>query len=424
MDGALCPDGAHLQRPWLGLSLQLSRCAVVCTLRRLNFYCDKFPHFHSPTFYTHGAILTYPAPAVVFLKLFQPFHNIHCRTSTAVFLLCLFCATAVMLRRFFLALIRRGLHSRSALILCAGTWLTSYAFWFEVHQANIEWVVWMLVTLGVFSFWTSRYTLAAVLFGIAGSMKIFPFVLLGLLLARKQFRLVGLSLAVAASSTFVSLWLVNPNILESWRQTSAAMDFIRQSCMLQLPLFFTGFDHSLFVLLKCITPVLPPPERLSHLLNLYLLVTALAGCLLFVVRIRKLPVANQVLCLSTASILFPPMSYDYTLIHLYVPFAFLVFVALERQPRDQRPLLVAFSLLALIFSAQAEFILNGIRRGGQLKAVALLALFVLGLVHPFSEIEPASEAQLAHPPATASQERFAIHFSRLPLLLRQLVAKP
>ena len=118
------------------------------------------------------------------------------------------------------------------------------------------------------------------------------------------------------------------------------------------------------------------------LLHLYLAILALAGCVLFVTRIAKLPVVNQILALTVASILLPPVSYDYTLIHLYVPFALVVFAVLNREDHSA-PVLITFCLFAYLLSWQSEFILHGVRFGSQTKAVALLALLCVSVVYPF-----------------------------------------
>ena len=115
--------------------------------------------------------------------------------------------------------------------------------------------------------------------------------------------------------------------------------------------------------------------------------------MLFFVRIIKLPVVNQILCLSIASILLPPVSYDYTLLHLYAPFVLITFVALQQRDKPTRPhLQVALALFAFLLSSQEEFILHGDRFAGALKAIALLALFILSVARPFA-LEPGMAGQ-------------------------------
>jgi hypothetical protein len=157
--------------------------------------------------------------------------------------------------------------------------------------------------------------------------------------------------------------------------------------MLHLYPIVSGFDHTLWALLKASLPHLPPTPQLNRLLSLYFAITSISGIALFFVRIVKLPLVNQILCLSIASILFPPVSYDYTLLHLYAPFVLITFVALRQRDKPSHALQVTLALFAFVLSFQQEFILHGERFAGPLKAVALLALFVVSVACPF-DLQP------------------------------------
>ncbi len=380
--------------------------------RRQEIFCDfssyieKFRFFHRARFYDIGPPLTYPAATVVLFKPFLliiPSHHSTwiptiCYIATILFISW---ALLIVLGR---SLIVRGLAPRAASFFVCATYFSSFAFWFEVHQGNIEFFVWLTTTAALWAFWTRRTWTAALFLGLAISMKIFPAVYLLLLLSRKQYRQAALSIFVAALNTVFSLWLVCPDIVVSWRGTSAAVA-VFHTYMLRLFLIETGFDHSLFALFKRLLPTLPPPEQVDHLLTLYLVFATLTGLIVYFLRLRKLPVANQLLCLTVASILLPPISFDYTLLHLYAPFVLLVFVALERArseaPRtSNRDLLLGFSLFAFALSFQSEFIVHGLRFSGQLKAVALLLLAFVSLICPFpmDEDRISSEAAIAEEP--------------------------
>jgi hypothetical protein len=157
--------------------------------------------------------------------------------------------------------------------------------------------------------------------------------------------------------------------------------------MLRLYFVTSGFDHALWSLLKTSLPHLPPPAQLNHLLTIYLATAAIAGVAVFFLRIVKLPLVNQIVCLSIACLLLPPISYDYTLVHLYPPFALITFIALQQRDHPSRPLQAALALFAFLLSFQEEFIWHTWRLGGPLKAIALLALFILSATYPFA-LEP------------------------------------
>ena len=137
-------------------------------------------------------------------------------------------------------------------------------------------------------------------------------------------------------------------------------------------------------------------RSLSHHLTVYLVIVSICGVCLYFLKIRKLPIiANQVLCLSVASILLPPLSFDYTLIHLYIAWGMLALFAQKQwmKERETVGLTSAFICLAILMSPESELILNGIRFGGQIKAVTLGGLMYIGLRYPFIEGEKAVAAQ-------------------------------
>ena len=207
-------------------------------------YCTKFFLFHSRAFFGYGPVLTYPAPTVALFKIFLPSSTLqqHYPISTLCFLASIVTSALLMPTFFYRALVLRGLSSRSAALYCSGIFLFSFPFWFELHQANIEFAVWIVLSIGIWAHWTSRSWLASICFGTAAAMKLFPIILLGLLLAKKQYRQMALSLVVAGAVTLAGLWLVCPDIAYSWHQTNAAIDSMRDVRMLHIPPIVSGFD--------------------------------------------------------------------------------------------------------------------------------------------------------------------------------------
>ena len=123
---------------------------------------------------------------------------------------------------------------------------------------------------------------------------------------------------------------------------------------------------------------------MALILHVFLLFAAVGGTATFFLRILRLPVANQVLCLCVASILLPPVSFDYTLLHLYVPWAIIVLLALERGARRTPGLIAVMVCFAFTMSIETEVILRGSTLDGPIKALALCALFALALCFPLA----------------------------------------
>jgi hypothetical protein len=118
---------------------------------------------------------------------------------------------------------------------------------------------------------------------------------------------------------------------------------------------------------------------------MYLAVAAVSGVALYFLRIRHLPIINQVLCLCIASILLPPVSYEYTLLHLYVAFGLLALFAQKMwSARVQIPgISAAMCCLAILVSPLSEVIYHMERFGGQIKAIVLVVLMIIALKYPF-----------------------------------------
>lgn len=354
-------------------------------------FFDKFHYFHSRAFYTQSAVLPYPAPTVAAYKPFliplpTPHHGAWAiaRFEGSMILLSL-----LLVILWYQALVKTGILKRMAALLVTVTYLCSFPFWFDVLQGNIEWLVWGLLSAALWAFCTSRFRTAAILIGIAGSMKIFPFIYVGLFLSVKRYRDTLLVLLAAVVSTLIGLWLVCPDVAYSWRQTILALTSFGHEYVVGVRPE-VGFDHSLFALIKLMKAA-HSPQGAATRPGPYLLVVAITGVLLFFLRIRHLPLPNQVLCLAISSVLLPPVSYDYTLLHLYAGLVLLTFVAIHRQDIQRRGLpqgpafglWAALLVLAFLLSPESELIWHGNRYAGQVKALALLALGYISLRYPF-----------------------------------------
>ncbi len=362
----------------------------------LNFD-PAFKHLHTAEFFSTRFPVPYMYPAAVaplysfFLGLPLRVRVFHC--TIAVILL----AAAIS---FGLYLWRNGLKWWRSALLGLGTLGLSYPALFELKQSNMEIFVCVLVAVGVLLFFQARFHWAAVCFGLAIAMKIFPFVYLGLFFSRRRYGAIGTAVVVAIVATLCSLAYLGPSITTAWHGVSNDLHYYQQT----VPTVMReeiGYDHTLFALLKRVIHQLLyrhiSGDRYDSLLRYYMPLVGVFGLLLYFLRIRHLPTVNQVLCLAIASILLPPTSYDYTLLHIYTPWALLVLFALSNNDRRTKGLTLAFICLALATSIETELIFHARSLGGQFKALVLLALFGIALRFPFKEladhsIEPSKTA--------------------------------
>lgn len=337
----------------------------------------RFEHYHALGFFHTGPYnFMYPAPAAFF---YEPFMRLPAGYQTATFVLALLTTFLAAGLLFAKALVRRKWTPPDAARTVIAGILLSYPLWFEMDRANIEMFLWATVALGVWAFVRGKESTAAVCFGLAASAKLYPVVYLGLFLARRRYRPILVGVLTASLSTVVGLWLMYPDISISFHQVQIGLQQFQSVFVHHIRPVEIGFDHSLFSVYKQICK--PNTERLQQIAPLYLLLAGVAGVVLFFTRIVRLPLANQVVLLTVATILLPPVSFDYTLLHLYTPLCFVLTLGPRLDTTKQGRLILL--LFALLLAPLTEFIWHGERLEGQIKALLLLALFVAGLIWHF-----------------------------------------
>ena len=340
-----------------------------------------FVHIHTLAFFAPGDHhFMYPPAATL---LYEPFALLPVHRVLA-FVLALSATVILMAGLFARALIRRGMKPREAALVVTLGVLLSYPLWFEMQRGNTEMFIWAITALGVWAFYRGKGYSAAACFGVVGAMKIYPAVLFGLLLARRQYRQIAFGLLVLVLLSIACLWLEYPNIMLSLRETVHGLQMFQYSYVQGRFLEVISYDHSLLSLFKQV--VHPSASLLALTSRLYLRLFALLGLLLYLFRIQKLPLANQVLTLTVATILFPPVSFDYTLLHLYTPLCLMLILFWDRSlPRGVQ---LAVPVFAFLLSPLTEFIHAGHSWEGQLKSLLLVLLFVIGLTYPMPSQVP------------------------------------
>ncbi|MDP9040072.1 MAG: DUF2029 domain-containing protein [Acidobacteriota bacterium] len=356
--------------------------------RDFYLYKPRYAFFHSPRFFTfQDWPFLYPAPLAVVSKLFYSLPH-----STRVYLLTMIAGYLIAALLVVRALVRRRFRPSTAAILMLLVFATTNMYIICYQQANLEFIVWLTMSLALWAYFTGRGYAAAVLIGIAASMKLYPLIFIGLLLSTRKYRETLVAFATAVLSTLVSLWLVCPDLRTSIRGIQSGLALFRTTYVLEYQPNLR-YDHSLFALLKSFALSLhghlrasaghPSPHTVGRALSIYLPCMALAGILLYVTSIRRLPLINQVLCFSVAIVLLPPVSYDYTLLHLYAVLVLLIFVSHEPQPTSTRALNTAFAALALLLSPPPGlFVFHHQAISGPIKCLALITLFVVALRYP------------------------------------------
>jgi Glycosyltransferase family 87 len=290
------------------------------------------------------------------------------------------------------ALVRRGLDRRSAALFVGVTLISSYPFMFLLQRANMEVVNWIFVSLAIAAFWCQRWKLAGALLGVAISLKLFPFVLLGLFLRQRKFAAILIAIATAAVLDITALALLGPTIKIANHNLAAAMQGFGNGYVFGYHYWEIPFDHSLLAVFKHLAQhtYTNDAARFTRFAHGYMLTAAVGGLLLYFARIIRLPRVNQIVILLALSVLLPPVSGDYTLVHLYAGWMVLALFALQAEPGvlRSRVLPACFLLLAIVFCPETYMFIGQAHIAGSFKALALSVLVVMLLVFPLEENRP------------------------------------
>ena len=363
-----------------------------------TIYHDRFMHFRTPAFWDEYEYpFTYPAPlAVLYAALYTIPHVLR-------YYLVAYAATAVaallVLRR---VLVERGVSNAGAIVFVVALFALNYPLRTLFESANTEGIVAILTAFGVFYVLRDRCYLGGTLIAIAGTLKIFPFILLALLLSKRRYREFAFAVLVGFAINLASLAIVGPSIGEAQRRIAAGIHYVQVTFIYSVNPAAVTFNHSLFTLIKF--PVVALHRHLHPLVihthadwlvraaaersllditfTVYVVLAASFGLLVYFFWIRRLPMLNQVLALTICALVLPPLSADYTLIHLLFPFALLCLYAVAqwRESIDIQGLKASFLCFAPIFSFQT-YITWRYRYSCEVRTIALVALLVFVLRH-------------------------------------------
>lgn len=341
-----------------------------------------FALLHTSEFFSGKTFLpvSYPPLATVILGvLYATGHPLSAFFTIAVVWL----LTACWLVRKQLRKHGIGIYASSLPILLV---LVSFPIVGLLQRANIELFVWIFSAAGVWAYLRRQNVTAGVLWGLAGALKLYPLIVLLLLLTRRKPGAIVAGVASFALSTILALAFLGPTLGLAARGALKVVFAYQDIRVSEWSMHELAANHSFFGLVKVAAVLLNRPPG-SYLLPYYII-----GLVVFVVlffrRIVRMPEANQLLAVTAFMLLLPPISYFYTLVHLYAPWLVLAFLTLktERSRTDIpalkttiflfMPLFVSFTLLTygkiLVF-------------GGLIQAIALYGLFACAVQYPFAE---------------------------------------
>ena len=358
----------------------------------LMFFYPRFRYLHTAQFFAElpgVPQVMYPAPGVVVYSALYAFAP-HMLAAYLSFGIGAIAFAAVLWVR---ALHRRGMAIGTAAAVAGVGLMCCYPVWYALSQANLEIVVWVLLAGGTALFLSGRGYAAAVCFGAAASLKLYPAVFLVLPLLRRQYLQAMAGAVAGAVLSVASLLFVGPTVSVAYHGVQRNLNLFRRLYMLQVR-NESGLDHSAFGLMKLLVRH-HSPEWMSPWLTLYLAVMALVALVLLIWRARQLPAVNQVAFCTLVCVLFPPTSFEYTLLHVMTIFGLLVLVAVDAGRKGRRipGLHAAVLLCAATMASLPELIYHVLQLDGAVKCLLLIALLGVCLRYPFGEamLEPKTE---------------------------------
>src|SRR5260370_31073662 len=126
----------------------------------------------------------------------------------------------------------------------------SYPLLFLLERANMEGIVWVVSALGLAAFVARHHKTAGELFVLAASMKIYPAVLLVLLVARKRYKAAAISVVAIDVLTVIALRLLGPSIPGEVEEVRAGLAHLSATHILAYLGTEIRYDHSLFPIVK------------------------------------------------------------------------------------------------------------------------------------------------------------------------------
>lgn len=348
----------------------------------MEIYRTRFTFFHTPTFFQrhiadprfewppsafsyppaasliYDAIYHFPYPVVAYVALMAAW--------------CTLCAWAT------LRLLAPALPPKtSRFVLPASLLLFSFPAVFLAERGNLELFVWILITIGVVLLMKEHPHKAAVMIGLAASLKLYPLLLFGLFLRQRRLWPAMLTgFASALTVTLFAVWYCGPTFTFALHGFIEGIVKFKSEHAEAARIFEAPFDHSLFAAIKVF--YLSGNASPSRWVAPYYLVACGAAASLFLLRVRRLPFLNALTYLSVVMILLPPVSYEYTIVHLYLPLLLLAFALLHLCNQDEYRIApsqwLAFTCL-LLAMVPVGMLANGrFPYAGVLQLAALLAV--------------------------------------------------
>jgi len=363
-------------------------------------YVPRMRYLHSPHFYDFCEYWYpwYYPPAAIFIHLPFFYISIHIMWTYTAYATLSLVVFAGLLWVVFRKLANLGLSKPWAFCFVFISFATAWPLYFSIQRGNFESLIWPLSALGVWLFCRKSYSGSSILIGIAGAIKLYPLLLLFLFFSERRYKNILAGLGAFAILNLLAARFIEPSILDSMRQSVMAVTAWTIRYTLHATAREPGYDHSLFCLLKVL--IRPKESRLLLMLQSYFLIASITFGVVFFKKVIHQPVLNQALFLTCCMTILPPTSFEYALLSLYIPWAWLVVqtFSYESAPKYLTLLMVLF---AIIFAPLTFFLSHGIPVLTPGKSICIMLLAVIAVVEPLDRHASVAET-IAETPMIAN----------------------
>ncbi|HEY5329589.1 MAG TPA: glycosyltransferase family 87 protein [Acidobacteriaceae bacterium] len=349
----------------------------------LTEYLPTYRLLHSAAFFGNSMTTPVAYPpfgAVMYALDYASGHAVGFYLATAL----LWLAAAVWgVRR---ALVKSGIGGLTATLFPLTLVLLSFPIAGLIQRGNIELFLWIFAACGTWAFVCDKDDAAAVLWGLAAAMKLYPIIFLALLLPRRKYRAFAVGVGTFVVASIASMAWLGPSIAVAWKGSLHNVFGYQGVRVSEWSIHELAVNHSMYGLAKIVAIGVNLP--VSKLMLPYYAMGAVVFGLLFFRRLWKMPMANQLLAVSAFMVMLPPVSYFYTLVHLYAPWLVLAFIAIRadragvRIPGLQTAILLFVPLFGsfMLFTYPRVMLFGGIVQG-----CLLILLFLCAVTFPFTE---------------------------------------
>jgi len=203
--------------------------------------------------------------------------------------------------------------------------MLSYPMIFTLDRANIESFLLILVLL----WWRMRSAgkelLAALFLGLAGASKLYPLLYLLPDLVKFRWHRLFLTAGFATLFSLLGLMMCSESLAESVRLLSRSFKFLHDISVhrhIGVPYSTSGLSFVKAFIVLCLSGDVQFARLLIRLSSDYWKIAAIAGIVLMLLagwKLRNREDWRLVFVASAAMILLTPISFDYKLLHLFLP---------------------------------------------------------------------------------------------------------